>query len=155
FNYISVARREYGDIPNKAVLKSFVYRFVESATPLLDNYLHIVEAYRIKTNLHAPLTAEDITQKATLMRSLVEQTGISERAQKVFREEILRRISAYARKGERFDYNSHERLREAFQKKLFADLKDVVKIPTSSRTPDESQLKKINDGIARLIDEYG
>ena len=41
-------------------------------------------------------------------------------------------------KGKRFDYNSHDRLREAIQKKLFADLKDVVKITTSTKTPDES-----------------
>ncbi|MGR5986322.1 hypothetical protein ACUC2M_22790 [Bacillus cytotoxicus] len=74
---------------------------------------------------------------------------------KAFREEILIRISAYARKGKRFDYNSHERLREAIQKKLFADLKDVVKITTSTKTPDENQLKKINDVVARLIDEHG
>ena len=70
-------------------------------------------------------------------------------------EEILIRISAYARKGKRFDYNSHERLREAIQKKLFADLKDIVKITTSTKTPDENQLKKINDVVARLIDEHG
>ncbi|WP_418921763.1 hypothetical protein, partial [Brevibacillus brevis] len=33
---------------------------------------------------------------------------------------ILIRISAYARKGKRFDYSTHDRLREAIEKKLFA-----------------------------------
>ena len=51
--------------------------------------------------------------------------------------------------------NSHDRLREAIQKKLFADLKDVVKITTSTKTPDERQLKKVNEVIKRLIDEHG
>jgi serine protein kinase len=37
---------------------------------------------------------------------------------------------------------------------LFADLKDVVKITTSSKTPDEQQLKKINKVVARLVDEH-
>ncbi|MFZ0475344.1 MAG: protein prkA, partial [Halobacillus sp.] len=50
---------------------------------------------------------------------------------------------------------SHERLREAIQKKLFADLKDVVKITTSTKTPDERQLKKINEVVATLVDEHG
>lgn len=89
------------------------------------------------------------------MRSIEEQIGISENAKKAFREEILIRISAYARKGKRFDYNSHDRLREAIQKKLFADLKDVVKITTSTKTPDERQLKKVNEVITRLVDEHG
>lgn len=90
-----------------------------------------------------------------LMRSIEEQIGISENAKKAFREEILIRISAFARKGKRFDFRSHDRLQEAIQKKLFGDLKDVVKITTSSAMPDEAQLKKINEVVARLIDEYG
>ena len=85
----------------------------------------------------------------------MKSNRISENAKKGFREEILIRLSALARKGQRFDYHSHERLREAIQKKLFADLKDVVKITTSSKTPDESQLKKINEVIATLVDDYG
>lgn len=89
-----------------------------------------------------------------LMRSIEEQIGISENAKKAFREEILIRISAYARKGKRFNYNSHERLREAIEKKLFADLKDIVKITTSTKTPDENQLKKINEVTKRLMEEH-
>ncbi|SFD70161.1 putative serine protein kinase, PrkA [Lentibacillus persicus] len=154
-NYIAVARREYDEIAKKEVQKAFVYSYEESAKTLMDNYLDNVEAYCNQTKLRDPLTGEEMNPDEKLMRSIEEQIGISENAKKAFREEILIRISAYARKGKRFDYNSHERLREAIQKKLFADLKDVVKITTTSQTPDESQLKKINEVIARLIDEYG
>ncbi|MBU8566447.1 PrkA family serine protein kinase [Virgibacillus pantothenticus] len=153
-NYISVARKEYDEIAKKEVQKAFVYSYEESAKTLMDNYLDNVEAYCNKNKLKDPLTGEEMHPDEKLMRSIEEQIGISENAKKAFREEILIRISAYARKGKRFDYSSHERLREAIQKKLFADLKDVVKITTSSKTPDESQLKKINEVIARLIDEY-
>lgn len=154
-NYISIARREYDEIAKKEVQKAFVYSYEESAKSLMDNYLDNVEAYCNKNKIRDPLTGEEMNPDEKLMRSIEEQIGISENAKKGFREEILIRISAYARKGKKFDYNSHERLREAIQKKLFADLKDVVKITTSSKTPDESQLKKINEVIARLIDEYG
>lgn len=154
-NYISVARREYDEIAKKEVQKAFVYSYEESAKSLMNNYLDNVEAYCNKNKLRDPLTGEEMNPDEKLMRSIEEQIGISENAKRSFREEILIRISAFARKGKRFDYNSHERLREAIQKKLFADLKDVVKITTSSKTPDESQLKKINEVIARLIDEYG
>jgi serine protein kinase len=121
----------------------------------MDNYLDNVEAYCNKAKLRDQLTGEEINPDEKLMRSIEEQIGISENAKKAFREEILIRISAYARKGKRFDYKSHDRLREAIQKKLFADLKDVVKITTSAKTPDEQQLKKINDVVARLVDEHG
>ncbi|WP_416829158.1 PrkA family serine protein kinase [Ectobacillus polymachus] len=154
-NFISLARKEYDNIAKKEVQKAFVYSYEESAKTLMDNYLDNVEAYCNKAKLRDPLTGEEMNPDEKLMRSIEEQIGISENAKKAFREEILIRISAYARKGKRFDYNSHERLREAIQKKLFADLKDVVKITTSSKTPDESQLKKINEVVARLIDEHG
>ncbi len=153
--FINLARKEYDEIAKKEVQKAFVYSYEESAKTLMDNYLDNVEAYCNKTKLRDPLTGDEIPPDEKLMRSIEEQIGISENAKKAFREEILIRISAYARKGKKFDYNSHERLREAIQKKLFADLKDIVKITTSTQTPDESQLKKINEVIARLIDEYG
>jgi len=154
-NYIAVARREYDEIAKNEVQKAFVYSYEESAKTLMNNYLDNVEAFCNKNKILDPLTGEEMNPDEKLMRSIEEQIGISENAKKAFREEILIRISAYARKGKRFDYNSHERLREAIQKKLFADLKDIVKITTSSKMPDESQLKKINEVVARLVDEHG
>src|SRR5690606_12445770 len=154
-NFISIARKEYDELAKKEVQKAFVYSYEESAKTLLDNYLDNVEAYCNWTKIRDPITGEELDPDEKLMRYIEEQIGISENAKKAFREEILIRISAYARKGKKFDYNSHERLREAIQKKLFADLKDVVKITTSTKTPDENQLKKINEVTARLIDENG
>jgi len=154
-NYIAIARKEFDEIAKKEVQKAFVYSYEESAVSMMDNYLDNVEAYCNKNKLRDFLTGEEMNPDEKLMRSIEEQIGISENAKKAFREEILIRLSAYARKGKRFDYNSHERLREAIQKKLFSDLKDVVKITTTSNTPDESHLKKVNEVIARLIDEYG
>lgn len=154
-HFISLARKEYDDIAKKEVQKAFVYSYEESAKALMDNYLDNVEAYCNWHKIKDPITGEEMEPDEKLMRSIEEQIGISENAKKAFREEILIRISAYARKGKRFDYNSHERLREAIQKKLFFDLKDIVKITTSVKTPDEGQLKRINEVITRLVEDYG
>ncbi|MEG0385004.1 MAG: PrkA family serine protein kinase [Solibacillus sp.] len=154
-NYIAVARKEYDDIAKNEVQKAFVYSYEESAKTMLNNYLDNVEAYCNKNKIRDQLTGEEMNPDEKLMRSIEEQVGISENAKKAFREEILIRLSAFARNGKRFDYNSHDALREAIQKKLFADLKDVVKITTSLKTPDEAQLKKMNEVVATLIDEHG
>ncbi|OAH59484.1 protein prkA [Domibacillus aminovorans] len=153
--FISEARKQYDETAKKEVQKAFVYSYEESARAMMDNYLDNVEAYCNKTKLDDPLTGEEMTPDERLMRSIEEQIGISENAKKSFREEMLIRISAYARKGKKFDYREHDRLREAIQKKLFSDLKDVVKITTSSVAPDEQHMKKMNDVTARLIDECG
>lgn len=154
-NFISVARKEYDDIAKKEVQKAFVYSFDESAKTLFDNYLDNIEAYSNWGKIKDPLTGEEMDPDERLMRSIEEQIGISENAKKAFREEIQIRISSYSRKGKKFDYSTHERLREAIEKKLFTDLKDIVKITTSTKTPDERQLKKINEVTRQLIDGHG
>ncbi|NJJ40150.1 PrkA family serine protein kinase [Paenibacillus apii] len=154
-NFISIARKEYDTLAKNEVQKAFVYSFEESAKTLFENYLDNIEAFCNWSKIRDPLTDEELEPDERLMRSIEEQIGISENAKKAFREEILIRISAYSRKGKKFEYSNHDRLREAIEKKLFADLKDIVKITTSSKTPDESQLKRINEVSRRLIEEHG
>jgi serine protein kinase len=154
-NFVSEARKEYDELARKEVQRAFVYSYEESARTLLNNYLDNVEAYCNKTKLRDPITDEEVEPDEHLMRSIEEQIGVSENAKRSFREEILIRISSLARKGQTFDYTSHERLKEAIEKKLFADLRDVVKITTSARTPDKEQLRKINEVVDRLMTEHG
>ncbi len=154
-NFIHEARKEYDDLARKEVQRAFVYSYEESAHTLLNNYLDNVEAYSNKTKMHDPITDEEMDPDEQLMRSIEEQIGVTENAKRSFREEILIRISSLARKGLTFDYTSHERLKEAIERKLFADLRDVVKITTSARTPDKEQLRKINEVVNRLMAEHG
>ncbi|MFX3631969.1 MAG: PrkA family serine protein kinase [Candidatus Pristimantibacillus sp.] len=154
-NFISVARKEYDGLAKKEIQKAFVYSYEESARTLFENYLDNIESYCNWSKIKDPLTGEEMDPDERLMRSIEEQIGVSENAKKAFREEILIRISSYSRKGKKFDFTSHERLREAVEKKLFADLKDIVKITTSTKTPDENQLKRINEVTKRLMDEHG
>src|SRR5712692_2367426 len=154
-NLVSVARREYDDIAKNEVQRAFVYSFEEMAKSLCDNYLDNVEAYCNKEKLKDAITEEEIEPDEKLMRSIEEQIGISENGKNTFRQEILIRISSHARKGKPFEYKSHERLKEAIEKKIFSDLKDVVKITTSTKTPDADQLRRINEVIDRLVSQNG
>lgn len=154
-NMIGLARREYDNIAKTEVQRAFVYSFEEMAKNLCNSYLDNVEAYCNKERIKDPITEEDLEPDERLMRAIEEQIGITENGKNTFRQEILIRISSYSRKGKPFEYNSHERLKEAIEKKLFADLKDVVKITTSTKTPDADQLRRINEVIDRLIREHG
>ena len=154
-NHISQARKEYDELAKIEVQRAFVYSFEEMARTMCNNYLDNVEAFCNKERIKDPITEEEMDPDEQLMRSIEEQIGISENAKNTFRQEILIRISSYARKGRPFEYNSHERLKEAIEKKIFADLKDVVKITTSAKTPDPDQLRRINEVIDRLVKEHG
>jgi serine protein kinase len=154
-NLISLARKEYDELAKIEVQRAFVDSFEEMARTMCNNYLDNVEAFCNKERIKDPITEEEMDPDEQLMRSIEEQIGISENAKNTFRQEILIRISSYARKGKPFEYNSHERLKEAIEKKIFADLKDVVKITTSAKTPDPDQLRRINEVVDRLVKEHG
>jgi serine protein kinase len=154
-NLISSARKEYDEIAKTEVQRAFVYSFEEMAVTICNNYLDNVEAYCNKDRLRDAITEEEIEPDEQLMRSIEQQIGISENAKNTFRQEILIRISSFARKGKPFEYKSHERLKEAIEKKIFSDLKDVVKITTSTKTPDPDQLRRINEVVDRLVSEHG
>src|SRR5436189_460335 len=154
-NLISLSRKEYDELAKIEVQRAFVYSFEEMARTMCNNYLDNVEAFCNKERIKDPITDEEMDPDEQVMRSIEEQIGISDNAKNTFRQEILIRISSYARKGKSFEYNSHERLKEAIEKKIFADLKDVVKITTSAKTPDADQLRRINEVVDRLVKEHG
>ena len=154
-NLIATARKEYDEVAKKEVQKAFVYAYEESAKSLLNNYLDNVEAFCNSSKMIDPITGEELDADEQLMRGIEEQIGVSENAKKAFREEILIRISMLARKGKLFQYTSHERLKEAIEKKLFADLKDIIKVTTSISHPDQEQLRRINDVTDRLVEQHG
>ncbi|HZH29531.1 MAG TPA: hypothetical protein VEY11_01955 [Pyrinomonadaceae bacterium] len=154
-NLISASRKEYDELAKIEVQRAFVYSFEEMARTICNNYLDNVEAYCNKERIKDPITEEEMEPDEGLMRSIEEQIGVSDNAKNTFRQEILIRISSFSRKGRQFEYTSHERLKEAIEKKIFADLKDVVKITTSSRTPDPDQLRRINEVVDRLVKDGG
>jgi len=154
-NLIAETRREYDDIAKKEVQRAFVYAYEESAKTLLNNYLDNVEGYCRKDKLRDPLTDEEVDPDEKLMRGIEEQIGVTENGKGSFRESILMSMASLARRGKNFEYTSDERLKEAIEKKLFADLKDVIKITTSTKTPDGEQLRRINDVVDRMVRDHG
>jgi serine protein kinase len=153
--FLDDVRKEYDEQIKKEVQRFFVYSYEEAAHTLLENYLDNVDAYCNKTKVRDPITGEEMDPDEKLMRSIEEQIGVSENAKREFREGIMRSVASLARRGLRFEIGSDERLREAIERKLFADLKDVVKITTSARTPDPDQLRKINEVVERMVTQGG
>lgn len=153
--FIDETRKDYDELAKKEVQRAFVYSYEESAKTLLDNYLDNVDAYCNRTKVKDPITSDDVEPDERLMRSIEEQIGVSDNAKREFREGIMRSVASVSRRGGAFGVGSDERLKEALEKKLFADLKDIVKITTSSKTPDAEQLKKANEVVERLVESHG
>ncbi len=153
--FIDETRRDYDEMAKKEVQRAFVYSYEQSAKTLLDNYLDNVDAFCNRTKVKDPITGEDIDPDERLMRSIEDQISVSDNAKREFREGIMRSVASVSRRGGAFGVGSDERLKEALEKKLFSDLKDIVKITTSTKTPDGEQMKKINEVVERLCEDHG
>jgi serine protein kinase len=154
-NMIAQARADYDERAKLEVQRAFVHAYDDSTRTLLNNYLDNIEASVNKAKVRDPLTDDLVEPDEKLMRSIEEQVGISEVAKNSFRQEILLRVAGTSRKGQPFTVDSHPRLKEALERKLFSDMKDLVKITTSVKTPDAEQQERIQTVVDRLITEHG
>lgn len=152
---IAKAREAYDEKAKKEVQAAFIYSYEDSARSLCSNYLANVEAFVSKEKVYDSETGEEYEPDEALMRSIEEQIKISDSGKREFRNELMIRMASVLRRGETFDYNSHPRLREAIEQKLFADMKDIVKLTTSSKVPNEEQQKRLLDVQRQLIDHNG
>jgi len=154
-NLIADARREYDEIARNDVQKAFFVSFEKEALTLLDNYLDNVEAYLDQTKLLDPITGEEVPPNEKLMRSIEEKVQVPEHGKDSFRNEIFRKVAMANRHGEKFDYTTHEKLKEAIEKQLFEERRDTIKLTIASRSPDTEQLRKLNEVIETLVTREG
>jgi serine protein kinase len=154
-NLIADVRREYDEIAKNDVQKAFFVSFEQEALTLLDNYLDHVEAYLDDKKIVDPLTEEEREPDEKLMRSIEEKVKVPESGKDAFRNEIFRKVAMAQRRGERFDYTTHEKLKEAIEKQLFEERRDTIKLTVSTRNPDPDQLRKINEVVDTLMRKEG
>jgi serine protein kinase len=154
-NLIADARREYDEIARTDVQKAFFVSFEQEALTLLDNYLDNLEAYLDQTKLTDPITGEEVAPDERLMRSIEDKVQVPEHGKDSFRNEIFRKVAMAHRRGERFDYSTHEKLKTAIEKQLFEERRDTIKLTISARNPDHEQLRKLNAVVDRLVANEG
>lgn len=154
-NLIDDARSEYDDMAKREVQAAFINAFSDSAQTVFDNYVTNIVAFCNKAKVKDPITDEEKAADEGIMRPIEEAIGISESGKGTFREEIIRRIGTLATQGEKFVYTSHPRLKEAIEKKLFDDLKDIVKVTTTVVNPDAEQKERLDNVSQRLVHEKG
>jgi serine protein kinase len=154
-NLIAEARREYDEIARTDVQKAFFVSFEKEAVVLLDNYLDNVEAYLDQTKLTDPITGEEVPPNEKLMRAIEEKVQVPEHGKDSFRNEIFRKVAMANRRGERFDYTTHEKLKAAIEKQLFEERRDTIKLTITSRTPETEHLRKLNEVVETLVTREG
>lgn len=149
-NHVGRVREVYHDLLKKEVMSAFVTGFSEQAKGLVGQYLAEVNVWCKKGRMTDPITGQVREADEKFMRTVEEQVGVSDHAKKEFREEIMARIADLALSGKTFDYSSHDRLKEAVERKLFGDVKSIVKTVVQAKVLETEQQRRVDQVVDTL-----
>ncbi len=148
----NIVHKEYLDILEKEITKSFVFAYQEQADSLFQNYLDHAEAYVNKTKVKDKNTKEELQPDEGLLKSIEEQIAIIGSAADGFRQEVIAYLWSVTRRGDKLSFKSYEPLREAIEKKLMTSVRDICRIITKARTRDEEQTEKYDTMVTNMIE---
>jgi len=152
---IGVVKQEYEQIVKNEVQRA-ISADEDAISKLAANYIDNIKAYTLKERVKNKYTGQDEEPDERLMRSIEEKIDIPENRKDDFRREIMNFIGAKAVEGQRFDWQSNDRLRRALEMKLFEDQKDSIKLKTLvSAVVDKETQEKIDIIKSRLIKYFG
>jgi serine protein kinase len=152
---IGVVKQEYEQIVKNEVQRA-ISADEDAISKLAANYIDNIKAYTLKERVKNKYTGQDEEPDERLMRSIEEKIDIPENRKDDFRREIMNFIGAKAVEGQKFDWQSNDRLRRALEMKLFEDQKDSIKLKTLvSAVVDRETQEKIDIIKSRLIKYFG
>jgi len=151
----SVAK-EFKEIAKKEVNMAFLYAYEDQAQALFSRYMINADAFCRKDRIIDSITGEDGPPDEKLMRSIEERIQVPENSKEMFRREIFVHESSVLRNGGTFDYKSYDPIRDAIEKKLMKDLKNVVSLSIGDTTTTNPKAQeKRNGALNTLINDKG
>ncbi len=142
---------DYRERAKKEVNRAFLYAYEDQAQALFDNYMKNATSYCLRRKLIDPVTRQESEPDEKLMRAIEEMIGVSEGAKSEFRQGLFVFKSDAADRSQPFDFKSYPPLQEAIEKKLIADLKNIVSLTLGDSTRrDPKTLERKNEVIAKM-----
>jgi serine protein kinase len=155
-DYLVLTRKDfYNRWVKEDVHKALFVSFEQEAQDLLNKYLDEVEAMLDNRQIKDPITNEERKPDERFLRGVEEKIHISDSGKQSFRQEVVRKAMGAYKRGEKFTLDSHVQLHNAIQQYLFEQRRDVLRLVSSAKRPDEEIRTKISAVERRLVDEYG
>ncbi len=155
-DYLVLTRKDfYNRWVKEDVHKALFVSFEQEAQDLLNKYLDEVEAMLDNRQIKDPITSEERRPDERFLRAVEEKIHISESGKQSFRQEVVRKAMGAYKRGIKFSLESHLQLNDAVQQYLFEQRRDVLRLVSSAKRPDDEVRTKISAVEKRLVDEYG
>lgn len=146
---------EYKEFAKREVNMAFLYAYEDQAHELFARYMINCGAYVKKEKVLDSITGEFSDPDETLMRALEELIGVPENSKETFRNGIFVHKSSALERGEKFEFDSYSPLKDAIEKKLMSDLKNVVSLSIASPTRVDAKTQRNRDRAFNTLTEKG
>ncbi|MDA8308342.1 MAG: protein prkA [Deltaproteobacteria bacterium] len=148
------ALSEYRDEARREVNRAFLFAYEDQAQALFENYMKNAVAFCLKRKTVDPVTQEEQEPDEKLMRSIEEMIGISEMAKREFRQGLFVFKSDALDRGEKFNFDTYLPLQEGIEKKLMADLRNIVSLTLADENiKDPKKQKRREDALSKLMEK--
>ncbi len=146
---------EYAEIAKKEVNMSFLYAYEEQAEELFNRYMINVTAFVNKEEVEDMVTGEKSSPDETLMRALEEIIKVPENSKEQFRNGIFVQKARCLELGNPFTFKDYDPLKEAIEKKLMSDLKNVVQLSIAITTSTNKKIKQRRSTALKNLKKRG
>lgn len=131
---------EYKIFAKKEVSKAFIHAFDDQAGELFKRYMINVIADCKNEQVFDDLTGEYNIPDEKIMRAIEEVIPVPQESKKDFRKGIFVYKSDSQEIGNKFDWKSYKPIKEAIEKKLMNDLKNVVTLSIADTTSTDPKI---------------
>jgi serine protein kinase len=131
----------YKEFALKDVNKAFVHAFDEQAGELFERYNQNCLAFCKEETILDSVTGEYHDPDEKLMRAIEELIPVPLEARREFRKGVFVYKADTIEKGKNWEWNTYPPLKEAIEKKLMKDLKNVVTLSIASTTSTSTKTK--------------
>jgi len=154
--YLELTRDRLSEISQEEVRRAISHD-PDELREVGQKYLDHLMAYLQGEMVEDKYTRQEKEPDEEFMRDVEKQLDIPEHRKNDFRQEISNWISEKARKGESFDPQDNDRLRQALEKKLWEDKKHNINFSAmiSDQSTDPAHRERKSEWIERLKEDHG
>ena len=146
---------EYKEFAKREVSKAFVHAYDDQADELFARYMINVSADCKNETVLDKITGEYKEPDEDIMRAIEEQIGIPQESKKIFRNGIFVYEADALKQGKHFTWKTYPPLKDAIEKKLMSDLKNVVTLSIADSTVTNPKAEKRREAAMQTLLEKG
>jgi serine protein kinase len=132
---------EYKEFAKKEVNKAFIHAFDDQAGELFERYNINCKAFCMEETVYDNISGEYREPDEKLMRALEELIPVPQEAKREFRKSIFVYKSDTVENGGEWKWDTYKPLKEAIEKKLMRDLRNVVDLSIANTVTTSAKAK--------------